>query len=132
MAVESAWLREVDQRRRAWLAYLADTSELLGQSLDVELTVAVVPQVVVPRLGAWCAVHLVDDGGPAPAGRPHPRRRGAAPRAARGARRPGPVARAARRAGRAARRDARPGPVRAADRRRRRAAHLARQPRGGR
>lgn len=63
MAVESAWLREVDQRRRAWLAYLADTSELLGQSLDVELTVAVVPQVVVPRLGAWCAVHLVDDAG---------------------------------------------------------------------
>jgi serine phosphatase RsbU (regulator of sigma subunit)/anti-sigma regulatory factor (Ser/Thr protein kinase) len=63
MAVESAWLREVDQRRRAWLAYLADTSELLGQSLDVELTVAVVPQVVVPRLGAWCAVHLLDDAG---------------------------------------------------------------------
>jgi len=63
MAVESAWLREVDQRRRAWLAYLADTSELLGQSLDVELTVAVVPQVVVPRLGAWCAVHLLDDTG---------------------------------------------------------------------
>ena len=63
MAVESAWLREVDQRRRAWLAYLADTSELLGQSLDVELTVTVVPQVVVPRLGAWCAVHLLDDAG---------------------------------------------------------------------
>jgi serine phosphatase RsbU (regulator of sigma subunit)/anti-sigma regulatory factor (Ser/Thr protein kinase) len=63
MAVESAWLRDVDQRRRAWLAYLADTSELLGQSLDVELTVAVVPQVVVPRLGAWCAVHLLDDTG---------------------------------------------------------------------
>ena len=63
MAVEAAWLRKVDQRRRTWLAYLADTSELLGQSLDVELTVAVVPQVVVPRLGAWCAVHLVDDAG---------------------------------------------------------------------
>lgn len=63
MAVESAWLRGVDQRRRAWLAYLADTSELLGQSLDVELTVTVVPQVVVPRLGAWCAVHLLDDAG---------------------------------------------------------------------
>ncbi len=63
MAVEAAWLRDVDQRRRAWLAYLADTSELLGQSLDVELTVAVVPQVVVPRLGAWCAVHLVDEAG---------------------------------------------------------------------
>ena len=63
MAVEAAWLREVDERRRSWLAYLADTSELLGQSLDVELTVAVVPQVVVPRLGAWCAVHLLDNVG---------------------------------------------------------------------
>ncbi len=60
MAVESVWLRGVDQRRRAWMAYLADTSELLGQTLDVELAVAVVPQVVVPRLGRWCAVHLVD------------------------------------------------------------------------
>jgi serine phosphatase RsbU (regulator of sigma subunit)/anti-sigma regulatory factor (Ser/Thr protein kinase) len=63
MAVESAWLRDVDQRRRAWLAYLADTSELLGQSLDVEMTVAMVPQVVVPRLGTWCAVHLLDETG---------------------------------------------------------------------
>lgn len=63
MAVESEWLRGVDQRRRAWMTYLAETSELLGQSLDVELTVAVVPQVVVPRLGLWCAVHLVDDTG---------------------------------------------------------------------
>ena len=60
MAVESRWLREVDQRRRAWMTYLAETSELLGQSLDVELAVAVVPQVVVPRLGRWCAVHLLD------------------------------------------------------------------------
>jgi GAF domain-containing protein len=60
MAIESAWLRGVDQRRRAWMTYLAETSELLAQSLDVDLAVAVVPQVVVPRLGLWCAVHLVD------------------------------------------------------------------------
>jgi serine phosphatase RsbU (regulator of sigma subunit)/anti-sigma regulatory factor (Ser/Thr protein kinase) len=60
MAVETRWLRGVDQRRRAWMTYLAETSELLGQSLDVDLTVTVVPQVVVPRLGRWCAVHLVD------------------------------------------------------------------------
>ncbi|WP_300011517.1 SpoIIE family protein phosphatase [Pseudonocardia sp.] len=60
MAVESSWLRGVDQRRRAWMTYLAETSELLSQSLDVELAVAVVPQVVVPRLGQWCAVHLAD------------------------------------------------------------------------
>ena len=62
MAVETRWLRAVDQRRRAWMAYLAEASELLGQSLSVELAVAVVPQVVVPRLGRWCAVHLVDGG----------------------------------------------------------------------
>lgn len=60
MAVETRWLRGVDQRRRAWMAYLAETSELLGQSLDVDLTVNVVPQVVVPRLGRWCAVLLLD------------------------------------------------------------------------
>lgn len=60
MSVESAWLRGIDQRRRAWMTYLAETSELLSQSLDVELAVAVVPQVVVPRLGQWCAVHLTD------------------------------------------------------------------------
>jgi sigma-B regulation protein RsbU (phosphoserine phosphatase) len=63
MAVESEWLRGVDQRRRAWMTYLAETSELLGQSLDVDLAVAVVPQVVVPRLGRWCAVHLLDPSG---------------------------------------------------------------------
>jgi phosphoserine phosphatase RsbU/P len=63
MAVETRWLRGVDQRRRAWMTYLADTSELLGQSLDVDLTVTVVPQVVVPRLGRWCAVHLIDPNG---------------------------------------------------------------------
>ena len=63
MAVESQWLRAVDQRRRSWMTYLAETSELLGQSLDVDLAVAVVPQVVVPRLGRWCAVHLVEPTG---------------------------------------------------------------------
>ncbi|MFC5994116.1 SpoIIE family protein phosphatase [Pseudonocardia hispaniensis] len=59
LAVESDWLRGADRSRRAWMTYLADTSQLLGQSLDVELTVTVIPQIVVPRLGAWCAVHLL-------------------------------------------------------------------------
>jgi hypothetical protein len=34
MAVETRWLRAVDQRRRSWMAYLAEASELLGQSLS--------------------------------------------------------------------------------------------------
>lgn len=58
LTAESQWLHEVDQRRRAWTTYLAEASELLGQSLDLELTVALVPQLVVPRLGTWCAVLL--------------------------------------------------------------------------
>ena len=58
ITAESQWLREVDQRRQAWTTYLIEASELLGQSLDLDLTVALVPQLVVPRLGAWCAVLL--------------------------------------------------------------------------
>ena len=58
ITAESQWLREVDQRRRAWTTYLVEASELLGQSLDLDLTVALVPQLVVPRLGTWCAVLL--------------------------------------------------------------------------
>src|SRR5262249_19931296 len=52
-----------DVRRRAWMAYLADASELFGQSMEVPLVVALVPQVVVPRLGQWSAVYLLDDTG---------------------------------------------------------------------
>ncbi|MDQ2791626.1 MAG: stage II sporulation protein E [Pseudonocardiales bacterium] len=60
IAVESDYLHKADRRRRDWMAYLADTSQLLGQSLDVELTITVIPQILVPRLGQWCAVHLVE------------------------------------------------------------------------
>ncbi len=58
ITAESQWLHDVDQRRRAWMTYTAEVTELLGQSLDLDLTAALVPQLVVPRLGAWCAVLL--------------------------------------------------------------------------
>ncbi|HET9254085.1 MAG TPA: GAF domain-containing SpoIIE family protein phosphatase, partial [Pseudonocardiaceae bacterium] len=45
------------------MTYLADISHLLGQSLDVESTIHLIPQVVVPRLGQWCAIHLSDPAG---------------------------------------------------------------------
>lgn len=64
LAVESDWLRGAERRRQTWLGYLADTSELLGQSLDVGLTVTVIPHVAVPRLGQWCAVYLPDGAQP--------------------------------------------------------------------
>lgn len=60
LAIESDYLHKANRRRQDWLAYLADTSQLLGQSLDVELTVAMIPQILVPRLGQWCAIHLID------------------------------------------------------------------------
>ncbi len=61
--IEADRLREADTRRRGWLTFLAEASELLAQSLEVDLTLALVPQLVVPRLGEWCAVHTVDDAG---------------------------------------------------------------------
>ncbi|HEX5595762.1 MAG TPA: SpoIIE family protein phosphatase [Micromonosporaceae bacterium] len=61
--LENDRLRRADIRRQAWLAFLAEASELLAQSLDVELTMALIPQLVVPRLGRWCAVHTIDEWG---------------------------------------------------------------------
>ncbi|MFR9777768.1 SpoIIE family protein phosphatase [Micromonospora sp. MS34] len=61
--LENDRLRRADIRRSAWLTFLAEASELLAQSLDVELTMALIPQLVVPRLGQWCAVHTTDEWG---------------------------------------------------------------------
>ncbi|MCI4063708.1 SpoIIE family protein phosphatase [Micromonospora sp. R77] len=61
--LENDRLRRLDVRRQAWLTFLAEASELLAQSLDVELTMALIPQLVVPRLGQWCAVHTTDEWG---------------------------------------------------------------------
>ncbi|MGC1209886.1 MAG: SpoIIE family protein phosphatase [Micromonospora sp.] len=61
--LENDRLRRADVRRQAWLTFLAEASELLAQSLDVELTMALIPQLVVPRLGQWCAVHTTEEWG---------------------------------------------------------------------
>ncbi|HET6531355.1 MAG TPA: SpoIIE family protein phosphatase [Actinoplanes sp.] len=58
--LENDRLRRTDLRRQTWLTFLAEASELLAQSLDVNLTMALIPQLVVPRLGLWCAVHTTD------------------------------------------------------------------------
>ncbi|WP_406567985.1 SpoIIE family protein phosphatase [Dactylosporangium fulvum] len=63
LLVENHRLRRADSERRTWLTFLADASELLAQSLDVELTLALIPRLVVPRLGVWCAIHTADAGG---------------------------------------------------------------------
>lgn len=63
LQLENDRLRRADLRRQTWLTFLAEASELLAQSLDVELTMALIPQLVVPRLGRWCAVHTTDEWG---------------------------------------------------------------------
>jgi anti-sigma regulatory factor (Ser/Thr protein kinase) len=56
-------LEETDSRRHGFAAMLAEASDLLGGSLDPELTAALVPSLVVPRLARWAAVHLAADDG---------------------------------------------------------------------
>jgi phosphoserine phosphatase RsbU/P len=63
LLVENHRLRRADSERRTWLTFLAEVSELLAQSLDVELTLALIPRLVVPRLGQWCAVHIAESDG---------------------------------------------------------------------
>jgi serine phosphatase RsbU (regulator of sigma subunit)/anti-sigma regulatory factor (Ser/Thr protein kinase) len=62
LTAENDRLRRADLRRRATLTFLAEASELLAQSLDILLTIALIPRLVVPRLGVWSAV-LGDDAG---------------------------------------------------------------------
>jgi phosphoserine phosphatase RsbU/P len=63
LTLENDRLRRADLRRQTWLTFLAEASELLAHSLDVELTLALIPQLVVPRLGQWCAVHTANEWG---------------------------------------------------------------------
>ncbi|MBN1174519.1 MAG: SpoIIE family protein phosphatase, partial [Micromonosporaceae bacterium] len=63
LLVENRRLRRVDIERRAWLTFLAEAGELLAQSLDVELTLALIPRLIVPRLGRWCTVHTAGPSG---------------------------------------------------------------------
>jgi serine phosphatase RsbU (regulator of sigma subunit) len=63
LILENKRLHEAHDDRRGWLLFLAEAGELLVQSMNVDLTVALIPRLVVPRLGPWCAVHLIDEYG---------------------------------------------------------------------
>lgn len=60
LAVESARLNEMERVRRGRLSYLAEASDLLAGTLDPGMAAALTAQLVVPRLGDWCAVYLLD------------------------------------------------------------------------
>jgi serine phosphatase RsbU (regulator of sigma subunit)/anti-sigma regulatory factor (Ser/Thr protein kinase) len=64
VVVDNHRLRTADLRRRAEVAFITGASDLLAQSLEIDLTMALVPRLFVPRLGEWCAVLRCFDGGP--------------------------------------------------------------------
>ncbi|HET6762351.1 MAG TPA: PAS domain-containing protein, partial [Longimicrobiaceae bacterium] len=57
--------KDITDRRRAEEAahYLSRGSEILASSLDYEETLGAVARLLVPELGDWCAVQLVDEDG---------------------------------------------------------------------
>lgn len=63
LVLDNDRLRREDLQRRGALRFASIASELLAQSLDTELTNALIPRLVVPRLGEWCAVLRVDGEG---------------------------------------------------------------------
>lgn len=63
LVVEADQQHNADREHWLWMTYLAEATEMFSNSLDVRLTAAIVPQVLVPRLGRWCAVHLFDQRG---------------------------------------------------------------------
>ncbi|WP_406287116.1 SpoIIE family protein phosphatase [Embleya sp. NBC_00896] len=64
LTVESARLSELERVRRGSLSFLAEASDLLAGTLDPEMTLAMIAQIVVPRLGTWCAVHTGESHAP--------------------------------------------------------------------
>jgi serine phosphatase RsbU (regulator of sigma subunit)/anti-sigma regulatory factor (Ser/Thr protein kinase) len=63
MSLERLRLSELERVRRGRVAFLAEASELLSSTLEERQAVALIAQLMVPRLAAWCAVFLA-----APAG----------------------------------------------------------------
>lgn len=59
-SVDRASTRAADSERRAWLAFLGESSVMLAGSLDLETTTAMTGQVIVPRLATWCGIYLDD------------------------------------------------------------------------
>jgi serine phosphatase RsbU (regulator of sigma subunit)/anti-sigma regulatory factor (Ser/Thr protein kinase) len=63
MSLERARLSELERKRRGRIGFLAEASDLLASTLDQEKTISLIAQLVVPRLAAWCAVLLAEEGG---------------------------------------------------------------------
>ncbi|NDU72773.1 SpoIIE family protein phosphatase [Actinomadura sp. DSM 109109] len=65
LSLEKARVGELERSWRGWLSFVAEASDLLAGTLDQERTMALVAQLVVPRLATWCAVYTVGEAEPA-------------------------------------------------------------------
>ncbi|MEV7780818.1 SpoIIE family protein phosphatase [Kitasatospora sp. NPDC088351] len=63
LAVESTRLTELERLRRGSLSFLVEASDLLAGTLEHEQTLALMAQMAVPTLAAWCAVYTNGDHG---------------------------------------------------------------------
>ncbi|WP_431680745.1 SpoIIE family protein phosphatase [Kitasatospora sp. KL5] len=61
LALESARLTELEQLRRGSLSFLVEASDLLAGTLEHEQTLALMAQMAVPKLAAWCAVYTTGE-----------------------------------------------------------------------
>ncbi|GAA4607369.1 hypothetical protein GCM10023195_27860 [Actinoallomurus liliacearum] len=62
-SLERARLMELERARRGWLGFLAEASSMLAGTLDQQMTMALVTQLIVPRLATWAAVFTVRETG---------------------------------------------------------------------
>ncbi|HET6187645.1 MAG TPA: SpoIIE family protein phosphatase [Trebonia sp.] len=62
LSLERSRLGELERARRGRVSFLAEASDLLAGTLDREKIIALAAQLVVPRLAAWCAVLLDNEG----------------------------------------------------------------------
>ncbi|GLZ08065.1 hypothetical protein Acsp03_55310 [Actinomadura sp. NBRC 104412] len=65
LSLEKARVGELERSWRGWLSFVAEASDLLAGTLDQERTMALVAQLVVPRLSTWCAVYTTAETGAA-------------------------------------------------------------------
>ena len=57
LTVENARLAELERLRRGSLSFLVEASDLLASTLERAQTLALMAQMAVPTLAAWCAVY---------------------------------------------------------------------------
>ena len=62
-ALHNVTLYEARRSAEAHAHFLAEAGSLLASTLNVERTLTQIAQLAVPRLGDWCAVHLLRDDG---------------------------------------------------------------------